>query len=795
MISRTLNFNIYAVIQSEGKNMSTFMFPLIWALMFVALPLKAQLSKETLENAAERCIVTNDPVSLVYPFLDTEHSRWFYFSSASRPFGMVNLSPDTATDGAWNSGYRYQIDTIQGFSHVHAWQLSALSVMPVQVSKNNETNIFTDYYSQFSHEKEIASPGFHSVYLERYGVHTDLTSTKRVGFHRYRFPNGTVPTVLFNLNKQLGPCKNMAGRLQQSGDKSLSGELTMSATSRRPKPIKVYFQIDFNVEIDSLHRDKTTGNYLAFTKKESQETLMKVGISYTSLDNARTNISKELPGWDFEAAVCQSLQDWNKMLSRIKVFGNSKTHQRRFYTDLWHALQGRRIISDANGAYPDYTGTAFRIGQIPLDKFGTPTFNHYNSDAFWGAQWTIQTLWGLVYPSIMKNFSLSLLQYQKDGGLVPRGPSGGNYTNVMTGASSTPFIVGAVQREILKENLDQVYTALKKNHVMNGMMSKAGYEHNTAIGGGLEYYLEKGYVPYPLPEKVKAHHKNGASMTLEYSYQDWALAQFAKKLNLQKDYRIYKKRSENWKNVFDASVGWIRPKNRDGVWKKEYDLYQIGHGFTEANGAQNTWFVPHDLPELAKLMGGNEKASEKLNEQFKTAEKSGFTAGDSHGQEKNPKYSRIPVNYGNEPSMQTAFIFNHLGRPDLTQYWSRKVIDSVFSGLSPETGYSGDEDQGILGSLAVLMKIGLFQMNGGVESNPKYEFGSPIFDKIVITLENNKKLIIKALGSASGKKYIETVKWNGKPLQSDSEQKHIQHKEIIQGGTLEFIMKSSNPVK
>lgn len=193
-------------------------------------------------------------------------------------------------------------------------------------------------------------------------------------------------------------------------------------------------------------------------------------------------------------------------------------------------------------------------------------------------------------------------------------------------------------------------------------------------------------------------------------------------------------RSKNYQNVFDKVSGWMRPKDVDGSWLENYDPYEHQHGFIESNGAQSTWFVPHDIAGLANLMGGKSKAAEKLNRQFQEAEKLGFTAGNSHSQELHPEYRRIPINYGNQPSIQTAFIFNQLNRPDLTQFWSRKVVDKVFSGLSPATGYNGDEDQGLMGSLAVLMKIGLFQMNGGTENDPVYELGSPIFDTIEINL-------------------------------------------------------------
>lgn len=723
-------------------------------------------------------------VDLVYNQLDTDHSRWFLFSSACRPFGMVNLSPDTQIGGAWGSGYRYKTDTIKGFSHIHGWQISGLSVMPVIVSEENRNTIFTDFYSKFSHESEKVVPGYHQVTLDRFGIRVELSSTRRVGVHRYAFPPGEKPAILFNLNSLLGPCANEGGSLKKVGDKTIRGAMEMTPTHRRPKPFRVFFQAEFNSAIDSITRDDETGNYLIFTDREQRNVMMKAGISYTSVENAKENSEAEIPHWDFEKVVDDSKAEWNALLGRIKVDGGTEVQRRRFYTDLWHSLQGRRTINDVNGAYPDNTRENFRVGQLPLNKDGTPEYNHYNSDSFWGAQWTLNTLWGLVYPDVTEEFVQSLMQYYKDGGLIPRGPSGGNYTYVMTGASSTPFVVSAIQKGIVTDPLDSIYTALKKNHMPGGMMEKAGYEHTTSSGGGLKHYLEKGFVPYPIPEGNFGGHQDGASLTLEYAYQDWALAQLAKKLNLGEDHQYFLDRSKNYVHLFDEGTGWMRPRDVHGQWLQNFDPYRYEHGFIEGNGAQVTWFVPHDIEGLAGLMGGNEKAVEKLNSQFETAQKLGFTSGTSHDVEVHPDYRRIPINFGNQPSIQTAYIFNHLGRPDLTQYWSRKVVDTVFSGLDPSTGYNGDEDQGLMGSLSVLLKIGLFQINGGTEEDPIYELGSPSFKTIEISLHPGYfpggKFTIETKNNKGNHWAVKKALFNGERL----ERMAVTHSQIVKGGTL-----------
>jgi predicted alpha-1,2-mannosidase len=735
---------------------------------------------------------TIDLAALVYPELDTENSRWFFFSSASRPFGMVNLFPDTELNGAWSSGYQHDIDTIKGFSHIHGWQISGVSVMPVTV-EDSQNDYFTDYYSKFSHDKEVIQVGYHKVELERYGIITELTSTKRVGFHQYQFPKDKKSAIVFKMEGQLGPCEIKDGSLVKIDDHTIEGQITDAPTNRRPKDFKIFFRATFNQKIESIESIESSDNKIIHFGNGLTEPLkMKVSISYTSHENAKLNMEQELNHWNFQQVVEESKKEWNDLLGRILIKGGSEKDQRRFYTDLWHALLGRKTISDVNGAYPDNTGKVFRVGQLPLNEGGKPKFNHYNSDAFYGTHWTINTLWGLVYPEIHEEFVNSLLVYYQDGGLIPRGPSGGNYTHVMTGSCMTSFIVSAYQKGIRGFDYEKAYEGLRKNHMPGGMMGHSGYEHDSAKGGGIEHYMDKGYVPFPLPEGKFGNQQMGAGMTLEYAYQDWVLAQFAKALHKEKDYDYFMKRSQNYKNLYDSETGWIRPKDVHGNWRTPFDPYEYNAGLIESNAAQFTWSVPHDLDGLAQLMGGNEIAAKRLNEQFEQAAKLGFTSGTSHEVETHPEYRRIPINYGNQESMQTAFIFNYLNRPDLTQYWSRRISREVHSELSTARGYNGDEDQGLMGALSVNMKIGLFQMNGGTEANPAYELGSPVFDEVRIKLNpdyySNENFVIKTINNSPENYRIKRKTLNGKPIDGFK----IYHQDIIKGGELLLEMSGRN---
>jgi predicted alpha-1,2-mannosidase len=290
---------------------------------------------------------------------------------------------------------------------------------------------------------------------------------------------------------------------------------------------------------------------------------------------------------------------------------------------------------------------------------------------------------------------------------------------------------------------------------------------------------------------IQAFHKDGAGMTMEYSFQDWTLAQLAKLLGKTDDYDYFLRRSHNWKNLFDKSYGFIRPKDMDGNWRTPFDPYEyVNDGFVESNAAQMTWFVPHDYDGLAELMGGKEALANKLNNEFTKAQKQGFTSGKAHADERLEQARRIPINYGNQPSMQTAFIFNAVGEPWLTQKWSRAVIDSVYTGVSPYVGFNGDEDQGLMGSLSVLMKIGLFQLDAGAEENPRYQIGSPIFDEITIHLDSNfykgKTFVIETRNNGPENYYIQSAILNGNELAKS----WIYHDELTNGGKLVLEMGS-----
>lgn len=737
------------------------------------------------------------PVDLVNPFIDTVNSRWFYFNSASRPFGMVNLSPDTNTAKTWSSGYLYDSKYIRCFSHIHAWQLAGVAVMPTAGSFKGHLGMDA-YQSTFSHEGEIAKPGYHKVHLNDYNIQVELTSTTRVGFHRYKFPKEKQKSIIFDTGARLAHGPTTFSKVWKVSDTEIAGIQVLKKTGRRPKDTPIYFVAKLNkpfsefkgwknnkmlqTQTDTI-QGENAGAGLFFGDKED-EVLMKVAISYVSVNQARKNLETEINHWDFDKVVDASLKTWNDWLSKIEIKGGTHKQQVKFYTDLWHALLGRRIISDVDGKYTDMTGEKPVTRTVKLDKNGKPKYPHYNFDAWWGSHWSLNILWSMVYPEIMDGFCNTMVDMYENGGLIPRGPSGGNYTFVMIGDPSVPFFATAYNKGIKDYDINKAYEGLRKNAFVGGSRDHAGYEHQSpAYGGGMQYYQDQGWIPEGI--KAKGGHKDGAAMTLEYAYEDWALGQLAKVMGKKEDYKFFTKRSKNYKNLWNPETKMIHPKEMDGSWIKDFEPVSNefnARGFCESNAAVYSNFVPHDMKGLIELFGGNETYTHFLNSSFIKAEKLDFV---SEGK----KHASNWVDYGNQPGTAMAHLFNYSGAPWLTQKWVRKVKEA-YGDITPYDGYKGDEDQGQMGALGVLMAIGLFEVDGGASTKPHYEITSPLFDEIIINLNNKyypgKKFIIKTFNNQPENVYIKSAKLNEGILDNC----WFFHDDFAKGGTLEIRLDS-----
>ena len=436
----------------------------------------------------------------------------------------------------------------------------------------------------------------------------------------------------------------------------------------------------------------------------------------------------------------------------------------KFYTDLWHVLLGRHKIDDVNGDYPDYTegerhgshtiGAKFKLRTLPKDSNGQVKYHMYNSDAFWLTQWNLNILLGLAWPEMLDEISASLVQYADNGGLLPRGPNAGGYSYIMTGCPATSLITSAYQKGMLsKVDTWHAYETMKRNHMPGGMLY-----------GGFDITTEE-----------KSGRGTNAGITTEVCFEDWALAQMALDLKKKKDYKFFSERADDWQKLFHPEQKLIFPKNKNGNWLHEKAL--SGRGWVEANSWQGTWSVSHDIERLAELMGGNDTLCAKLDYAFRMAADKDFVFG----------YSGGYVSYANQPGCSNAHVFNHAGKPWLSQYWVRRVNEQAYGAVTPDKGYGGhDEDQGQMGGVSALMSLGIFSLKGTSSSEPEYDITAPVFDKITISLDpdyyQGEQFEIITHNNSAENCYIQKISLNNNIINSPK----FLHADFEKGGKLEI---------
>ena len=668
-----------------------------------------------------------DYVSLVDPYIETNRGRYFFFVTGSRPFGMASAAPHTRNKNQNGGGYNYNESHILGFGQIHCWMLSGIEVMPAMASVNPSLGE-PGWKSTFSHDDEIAQPGYHRVYLQDPKTWVELTTTDRVSFYRFRFTENMKAQLLTNLGGYLANSTMANAAVKKINNTEFEGSL--SSVKRYwggPKDVKIFFVVQFDKPFDSLkgwkaskHTDDVnsfSGDSLGvsamYDVKAGDVVQMKIGLSYTSIDNARKNMQAECTTWNFDEVKKESKEIWNQWLGKIRVEGGRTDQRIKFYTDLWHVLLGRHKINDVSGDYPDrtqgkrdgnFTDAEFKIKTLPKDGGGNLRYNMYNSDAFWLTQWNLNVLWGLAWPSVQDEMSASMIQYADNGYLLPRGPSGGGYSYIMTSCPTSLLIVSTYMKNMLtKVDAVHAYEVVKRNHLPGGMLGTREE---------INFYTKNGFW------------RNNAGITVEASFQDWAIAQMANKLGRKKDYHFFINRSSGWQKCFNSKLKLLFPKDEKGKFIHDDPL--SGHGWIEANAWQATWGVSHAIPELSKLMGGNDTLCSKLNFAFEKATPSDFVFAYNDGY----------VSYANQPGCSNAHVFNYAGKPWLSQYWVRKVKEQAYGGTTPDLGYGGhDEDQGQMGGTSALMALGLFSLQGNTSATPVYEITSPIFDKITIELD------------------------------------------------------------
>lgn len=739
--------------------------------------------------------------SWVDPFIETTRGRYFYFTPANRPFGMIAPAPITRNKNQWGGGYNYNSTEILGFGQLHGWMLSGLQIMPTTGSVD-PTLGEKHWKSSFSHDGELAVPGYYRVFLKDYKTWVELTSTRRVAFYRLRYTQDAQAQILANLGGYLGSTTMADAQVDKINDREFAGSF-MSAGRMwgGPEKVQVFFVVRFDKDFtgfdswqngkvrknstqlreqskltrqDSMTFGNITQSYwnapsagvsARYDVKAGEVLNMKIAISYTSVEKARQNLEAECKHWNFEQVQEEAQKEWNGWLGKMTVKGGTQKQKVKFYTDLWHVLLGRHILNDVSGEYPDYTqgkknwkftDAKLQVRQLPRDNQGRIKYNMYNSDALWLTQWNLNVLWGLAWPEILDDFSASMVQYADNGGLLPRGPCAGGYSYIMTGNPATNMLVSAYMKGMLtKMDAKHAFEVMKRNHQPGGMMGDSEEE--------LQFYIKKGWAP------------DNAGKSLEWTFQDWALAQMALKLKKRKDYRHYSQRAQSWMNLFRYGEQLIFPKDKNGEWLHDDPL--SGHGWVEANAWQGTWSISHDIAGLARLMGGNDALCEKLNYAFEQAVDDDFVFG----------YGAGYVSYANQPGCSNAHVFNHAGQPWLSQYWVRQVNEQAYGETTPDQGYGGhDEDQGQMGGVSALMSIGLFSLRGNTAVDPIYEITSPVFDEITISLNpryyEGKQFVIKTYNNSEENMYIQKAALNGEPLENC----WFYHSDFAKGGLLEI---------
>ena len=786
----------------EGHSILEFEFPAVKRKKTskVQVFINGKLMFEDELKRSPKALVT--PTDYVNQFMGTSGSRWMIAPGPWMPMGMVKIAPENE-DSKWKAGYDYQIENIMGFSHLHEWTMAGLLMMPtngaLKIQPGPENNPDLGYRSRINKQTEKAEIGRYKADLLDYDIQVELTATTRASMQRYTFPEDKENRVLIDLHfpseyvwelrnaeiKKISDTEIEGWALCNSSNTGYSGEqdYTLHFVIQFDKPMKNMggWVLDRIVEetglIDKKTYESSWSNYLRDFKikdagafinfpKGTKEVKIRTGISLINIDQARINLQEEMVrpfGWDFEAIVQNQKNTWNQLLGKVEIETTDYLQKVKFYSNFYRALSPRNTWSDVNGKWLDMNED---IQQTDLSK---PI---YGSDGYWGTHWNLVQFYNLLMPEYSSNWINSFLEMYDKGGWLPRGNPGMEYFAVMPGEPAIPLMVSAYQHGIRDYDTHKMMKAIYHQQTAMPVSLPGGrYVGNESYN----HYLEKGYVP------LNNEKQSYVSNTMEYAYQDWCVAQLAKSMNIDTIYRPFIKRSQNWRNIFDVKTGFVRPRNIDGSWYEDFSPFH-SPGFCESNSWQYTWYVPQDLPGLIGLMG-KKRFIKKLDDGMRLSEKVYFNALSDN-------FSAYPINHGNQSNMQSCYLFNHAGRPWLTQKWARAIQERYY-GLGPRDAYPGDEDQGQMSSWYVMSALGLFQMDGGASVNPQYELGSPRFERVTIHLSDTyyggNTFVIEAKNASRENKYIHSAILNGKKLDTW----HFSQKELIKGGKLILEMTDS----
>jgi predicted alpha-1,2-mannosidase len=706
-----------------------------------------------------------DITSLVDPFIGTA-AHGHVFPGATTPFGMVQLSPDNGTSGwDWCSGYHWSDSLIAGFSHTHLsgtgiGDLCDILFLPsmnefklelpdstASVAKLNRT--------WFSHEAEQARPGYYAVALAS-GVNAELTATPRCGVQRYTAVGDGVMYLLVDLGFAINWDRPVDCSLNWDGV-SLSGKRISTGWAEKQFQ---YFSAQFSgkpVSVTMLNAGISTGGtaaegtniacILTFDMKNGEELTVKTGISAVDEAGAANNRATEMPGWDFNAAAAAAGMAWQEKLGVIRATARDTSTLRVFYTALYHSMIAPNLYTDADSRYRGTDG-----------EIHTATgFTNYTVFSLWDTYRAAHPLFTITVPGMVPDFINSMLAIKEQQGKLPVWPLTGNETNCMIGYHAVPVLADAIHKKFV------------------------GFDYNTALDAavhsahldfrGLDHYRKYGYIPSELENESVAK-------TLEYAIDDWCISQMAADMNKPDIEAEFLARSKNYRNLYDTAIHFVRGRMSDGSWRPDYDPLYSNHSrsdFTEGNGWQYTWLVPHDVDGLISLFGSRELFLERLDSLFNVAEA-------VKGENSSPDISGLIGQYahGNEPSHHISYLFSMAGAPEKTERVVRRIMSEMYT--SEKDGICGNEDCGQMSAWYVFSAMGFYPLN---PADGRFILGSPALDEISLSLPGEKVFTVIAENNSPQNVNVSEVFLNGQRL----DRNYITYNEIMQGGELKFIMK------
>lgn len=713
------------------------------------------------------CISAQNLTRWVNPFIGTGAVQSSLsgnnYPGATVPFGMVQLSPDTreAPDWAQASGYDYNDSIIYGFSHTRLSGTGASDFIDILLFPT----ISDKRKSTFTHQHEQARPGYYQVLLKDEKIQAELTASVHVGVHRYTCSDGDQLKLWLDLdhsaNKGSWNRRIIQSQLRMVSPTVVEGYRIITGWA---KLRKIYFHLEFSQPI--LSNQLYDGNRMyentpvingtelrglfCFDKKWNKELICKVALSPVSIENARLNMATEVPGWDFEYIARAAETSWEKGLKKIIIQGTD-LQKKIFYTALYHTMVQPNTMSDVNGEYmaSDYVTRSVAKGEV-----------HYSTFSLWDTFRAAHPLYTLIHTHRIPDFVKSMMRQYDYYGYLPVWQLWGQDNYCMIGNHSIPVIVDAVLKGVAGVDEEKAYEAVFNSSIVSHPNSP------------FEVWEKYGY----MPENIQTQ---SVSITLEQAFDDWCVAQLAKRLGKEKDYNHFMKRSAFYRNLFNSKTGFFQPKNDKGEWIEPFDPYKYGanggYPFTEGNAWQYFWYVPQNIPDLISLTGGNKAFVAKLDTFFTVSYQSGALNDNASGFV--GQYA-----HGNEPSHHVAYLYACAGEPWKTQKYVAYIMNELYNDSS--SGYAGNDDCGEMSAWYVFGALGFYPVN---PVSGEYVIGTPMLEEAVIQLPGRKTFTVKAPRKEGNEVYICSMKLNGEKYTKN----YITHQDIMKGGILEFVMTAS----